>query len=106
VRLNGDEVGERTFAFNLTFTETGEVFALKVQNGVMHHAVGPLPVTALPVTALPVSLTCATLVALLIGEITMEEAVASDSISGETAAFETLLGLLDRFDFWFEIIAP
>lgn len=101
VRLNGDEIGARTFAFDLTFTETGEIFSLKVENGVMHHAAG-----ASEANALPVSLTCATLIALLIGETTLADAEAAGSISGETAAFETLLGLLDRFDFWFEIIAP
>ncbi len=101
VRLNGDEIGIRTFAFNLTFTETGEVFSLSVRNGVMHHApgrsVGP---------AAEVSLTCAALIALLIGETTMADAMAAGRVSGNTGAFQDLLSLLDQFDFWFEIIAP
>ena len=101
VRLNGDEIGVRTFAFNLTFTETDEVFSLSVRNGVMHHApgrsVGP---------AAEVSLTYAALVALLIGETTMADAMAAGTVSGETSDFEDLLGLLDRFDFWFAIIEP
>jgi len=101
VRLNGDEIGLRTFAFNLTFTETGEVFSLGVRNGVMHHATGR---SAGP--AVEVSLTCAALVALLIGETTMADAVAAGKVSGSTGEFEDLLSLLDRFDFWFEIVAP
>ena len=28
------------------------------------------------------------------------------SVAGDGAGFQTLLDLLDRFDFWFEIIAP
>jgi len=54
-----------------------------------------------------VTLTRPVLIALVIGETTLEQALADGSASGEGAgALGELLPLLDRFDFWFEIVAP
>jgi alkyl sulfatase BDS1-like metallo-beta-lactamase superfamily hydrolase len=52
-------------------------------------------------------LTRAALIALVIGETTLEAALADEKVSGAGAAvLGQLLPLLDRFDFWFEIVAP
>jgi alkyl sulfatase BDS1-like metallo-beta-lactamase superfamily hydrolase len=103
VRLNGDKAGAREMAFNLTFSDTGEVFSVTVENAVLHHGAGKTIDGAPAVT-----LTRATLVALVLGETTLKAAKADGSvtIARESNAFAELLALLDRFDFWFEIVSP
>jgi alkyl sulfatase BDS1-like metallo-beta-lactamase superfamily hydrolase len=103
VRLNGDRAGERNLAMTLVFTDVGESFAVNVDNAVLRHRAWPGPET-MPT----IRLTCAVLVQLVLGETTLEAALADGGvrIDGESAPFATLLGWLDRFDFWFEIVMP
>jgi alkyl sulfatase BDS1-like metallo-beta-lactamase superfamily hydrolase len=55
-----------------------------------------------------VSLDRPTLVQLVTGAKTADAALADGSlaVAGDASAFTTLLGWLDRFDFFFEIIEP
>jgi alkyl sulfatase BDS1-like metallo-beta-lactamase superfamily hydrolase len=99
VRLNGEKAGASEIALNLRFTDTGERFLVTVENAVFHHY--PDREAA---SAPTVSLTRAVLADLVIGERTLpDEAVAID---GDGEPFATFLSLLDRFDFWFEIVMP
>jgi alkyl sulfatase BDS1-like metallo-beta-lactamase superfamily hydrolase len=99
VRLNGDEAGAAQIAFTVCFTDTDELFAVSVENAVLHHRAGE--------AGPRVTLSRATLVALLTGEKTLDAAVAEGVLAGVGAGeLGKLLALLDRFDFWFEIVAP
>jgi alkyl sulfatase BDS1-like metallo-beta-lactamase superfamily hydrolase len=100
VRLNGEKAGlAGDLALTIRFTDTGESFAVSVENAVLHHAPGEGGPEA--------ALTRPVLIALVIGETTLEAALADGMVSGEGAAvLGELLPLLDRFDFWFEIVAP
>ncbi len=102
VRLNGPKAGATQLALNLVFTDTGETFAVTVENAVLHHRAGA---TA---GAPTVNLTRGVLTDLVIGQTTIEAAMAAGSLTATEGAgtLETLLGLLDRFDFWFEIVTP
>jgi alkyl sulfatase BDS1-like metallo-beta-lactamase superfamily hydrolase len=83
----------------VAFSDTGERFAVRVENAVLHHRAGE----GGPV----VTLSRPTLIGLVIGETTLEAAQAESAVSGPGAAeLARLLPLLDRFDFWFEIVAP
>jgi alkyl sulfatase BDS1-like metallo-beta-lactamase superfamily hydrolase len=99
VRLNGEKAGEARFAFTAAFTDTGETFAVFVENAVLRHkpgAAGP-----------EVRLARKILIELVIGETTLEAALADGRVAGEGAqGLAQLLPLLDRFDFWFEIVTP
>ncbi|HEX2814998.1 MAG TPA: alkyl sulfatase C-terminal domain-containing protein, partial [Phenylobacterium sp.] len=54
-----------------------------------------------------VALTRATLIGLVMGETTLAAALADGTAAGAGASvLGQLLPLLDRFDFWFEIVAP
>jgi alkyl sulfatase BDS1-like metallo-beta-lactamase superfamily hydrolase len=103
VRLNGEKAGQiPDSAFALRFTDTGERFAISVENAVLHHA--PL---ALGEGGPEAALTRAALIGLVIGETTLEKALDDGMVTGDGAeALGRLLPLLDRFDFWFEIVAP
>jgi alkyl sulfatase BDS1-like metallo-beta-lactamase superfamily hydrolase len=99
VRLNGPAVGARTLQLGLTFSDTGERFRLEVENAVLrHHADRDADSS--------VTLDRPTLVALVTGSKTVEAALADGSLTGDGATLSDLLGWLDRFDFWFEIIEP
>ncbi len=43
-----------------------------------------------------------------LGEITIDEAIASGDlmIEGQRGAFNEFMGLLDTFEFWFNIVTP
>lgn len=95
VRLNGEKAGAATPAFTAVFTDTGERFAVRVENAVLHHRPGD--------GGPPVELTRGLLIDLVVGAKAFEEA----QLEGEgAAALAELLPLLDRFDLWFEISAP
>jgi alkyl sulfatase BDS1-like metallo-beta-lactamase superfamily hydrolase len=100
VRLNGERAGVAgDIALTLSFSDTGERFAVRVENAVLHHRDGEGGPVA--------TLTRPVLIGLVIGETTLEKALADGTVSGEGAGeLGRLLPLLDRFDFWFEIVAP
>ncbi|HZZ67569.1 MAG TPA: alkyl sulfatase dimerization domain-containing protein [Phenylobacterium sp.] len=100
VRLNGEKAGAvGDLALTLAFSDTGERFAVSVENAVLHHRAGEGGPAA--------TLTRPVLIGLVIGETTLEKALADGAVSGEGAVvLGQLLPLLDRFDFWFEIVAP
>jgi len=95
VRLNGEKAGAVEIDFTAVFTDTGERFAISVENAVLHHRRGE--------GGPQVSLTRDLLVDLVYGAKTPEDAALEGPGAG---ALVTLLALLDRFDLWFEISAP
>ena len=95
VRLNGERAGADEIAFTAVFTDTGERFAVSVENAVLHHRAGD--------GGPEVELTRDLLIDLVMGAKAPEDA----GLEGAgAAALVSLLALLDRFDLWFEISAP
>jgi alkyl sulfatase BDS1-like metallo-beta-lactamase superfamily hydrolase len=91
VRFNGEEAGATEFAFTLRFTDTGETFEVSIGNGVLRHRASS--------AAGEVALSREGLIQLVLGQTDLEAA-------GADGALAQLLGLLDRFDFWFNIVTP
>jgi alkyl sulfatase BDS1-like metallo-beta-lactamase superfamily hydrolase len=99
VRLNGEAAGETRLAFTVDFTDGDEHFAVSLENAVLRHWAGEAGPRC--------KLSRAALIGLLIGETTLAQAQADGAVSGSGAdELGRLLPLLDRFDFWFEIVAP
>ena len=99
VRLNGAKAAKLALAFTLRFSDTGEAFAVRVSNAVLHHAAGE--------GGAEVTLSRADLIALVGGSETVAELAGSGRVSGEAQAdLARLIGALDRFDFWFNIVTP
>ena len=99
VRLNGQKAGQAEIAFTAHFTDVGETFAIRVENAVLHHRTG----VGGPVARL----TRGDLVDLVTGALTLEDAATHRGLDGEgVPALGALIALLDRFDFWFEIVTP
>jgi len=103
VRLNGAKAGAEEIALNLAFSDTGERFLLSVENAVLHHA-QDRSATDAPTVTLP----RASLVRLVVGETSLEAALDAGEVQvqGDARPLARLLDWLDRFDFWFEIVAP
>lgn len=95
VRLNGLAAGAQTIGFTVAFTDTGERFAVRVENAVLHHRPGEAGAL--------VELSRGDLVDLVTGAKTLEEA---DVRGAGATELGRLVALLDRFDLWFEISAP
>jgi alkyl sulfatase BDS1-like metallo-beta-lactamase superfamily hydrolase len=85
------------------FSDTRERFLIEVENGVMRHYEGRADLAWPTVTLARV-----TLVELITGAKTVAAAEGDGSltIDGASQTLADLLALLDRFDFWFEIIEP
>ncbi|MFN9928535.1 MAG: alkyl/aryl-sulfatase [Phenylobacterium sp.] len=95
VRVDGLAAGETDLAFTVVFADTGECFAMRLENAVLRHRPGEGGPEA--------RLTRDGLIDLVLGAKPPEEV----EVAGEGAdQLHTLLGLLDRFDLWFEIAAP
>ena len=90
VRLDGERAGSIELAFVLRFTDTGETFQVTVASGVLRHA----GTSAEP----DVRLTRRGLIELVLGQAEPDGAVSTP--------LAVLLPLLDRFDFWFNIVTP
>lgn len=98
VRLNGPAAGEASIALTLAFSD-GESFDVWVENAVLHFAPGASHAL--------VELDRATLIDLVTGNIELQALRDDGRIAGDgTAELGRLLPLLDRFDFWFNIVLP
>lgn len=95
VRLNGEKAGATEIAFTAVFTDTGERFAVSVENAVLHQRPGE--------GGPEVALTRDLLIDLVFGAKSPDEAALEGPGAGDLVR---LLALLDRFDLWFEISAP
>jgi alkyl sulfatase BDS1-like metallo-beta-lactamase superfamily hydrolase len=104
IRLNGEKAEGRTIVVNWTFTDTGEKYALNLENCALTYRSGTLATSA------DVSLTLArsTLDAITTKQMTFEEAIAAGLIvvQGNPQRFAELISILDTFDPLFAIVTP
>ena len=104
VRLNGPKAADRAYTFDLQLTDLGERYLLEVENGVLNYTKAA---TAESPTA-TLMLNRAAIDALALGQATFADLVTDGSIAveGDTAALRDFFGLLDSFEFWFDIVTP
>jgi alkyl sulfatase BDS1-like metallo-beta-lactamase superfamily hydrolase len=104
VRLNGPKAADRAYVFDLRFTDLGERYLLEVENGVLNVT---KDVAAEAPTA-TISMTRAAMDAIVLRQATFADLSAEGTIAieGDAAAVADFLGLLDTFEFWFNIAAP
>jgi alkyl sulfatase BDS1-like metallo-beta-lactamase superfamily hydrolase len=103
VRLNSEKAAGKKMLLNVDFTDLKQTYALTVDNSVLTYnkkAAAKADAT--------MTLTKATLSRIQLGEITLDQAVASGDvkIDGRKEAFGEFLGMLDNFNFWFNIVTP
>ena len=85
-------------------TDTGEKFALGVENAALHYTEGRLH--AEPSATL--TLTRTALNDIILGTATLDEKIAAGEVEvgGSRVAVTEFVGLLDDFEFWFNIVTP
>lgn len=103
VRLNGPRAAGKDITLNLKFTDTNQDYTLKVKNGVLN---------ASPRLADRADATF-TLTRTEFDDIILNQAKGDDLITGgkikvegDSGKMNEFLGLLDTFDFWFNIVTP
>lgn len=104
VRLNGPRAAGKVIKLNAGFTDIGEQYLLVVENGVLHHAKGKQAADA----GATVHMTRAALDQVVLGEATLADKLATGEVrvEGDAAVLGEFLGLLDNFEFWFNIVTP
>ncbi len=104
VRLNGPEAAGREITLNFTMPDRGEEFIIFVANGVLNYTIGRHADDA----QATVTMDRAVLDDINLGQTTVSDAISSGlvTIEGDADRFTEFLSLLDRFDFWFDIVTP
>ena len=104
VRLDGPAAADLRLRIDLRLREPDEDHALTLRYGALSTRPGA---HTEPADA-RVSLTRLDLARLLAGAVTLEDLLQQDGIdiTGDADAFGDLLGLLDRFELWFDIVLP
>jgi alkyl sulfatase BDS1-like metallo-beta-lactamase superfamily hydrolase len=104
VRLNGPKAEGKTIVLNWTFTDTGEKFALTLENCALTYAEGVQASNADASFTLPRSL----LDTVIAKQSTFPEAMAAGKITfaGNPMKLGELMALMDEFPRMFEIVEP
>lgn len=103
VRILPEKAEGKTFSINITFTDLNEAYTLSMENSVLNY-------TRNVIKEPDVSLTLSkqTLDDVQLGIVTLEGAVANGDLvlKGDTQVFSDFMGMLDSFEFWFNIVTP
>jgi alkyl sulfatase BDS1-like metallo-beta-lactamase superfamily hydrolase len=102
IRLNGLKAAGSDLRIELRFTDTQERYLLVVKHGVLNYFRDHKDAKS----QTTVTLTRATLNEILDGTTTAADAIAKGSlkITGRAEALSEFIGLLDTFEFWFNIV--
>jgi alkyl sulfatase BDS1-like metallo-beta-lactamase superfamily hydrolase len=105
IRLNGQRAAEARIAVTLVLSDSGERYAVEVANGVLNHTRGRAARDA----QLTLTTTRGGLLRLLLAGADGAAAVVESgqvTLEGDTAKLAELVGLVDDFEFWFDIVTP
>jgi linear primary-alkylsulfatase len=104
VRLNGPKAAEKSYEFDLNLTDLDQSYLLEVGNGVLNYTVG---VSSADPTS-TVTTTRSAIDAVILGQASFSDQIENGAITieGGDGAFQDFLGLLDSFEFWFNIVTP
>ncbi|MDE0542435.1 MBL fold metallo-hydrolase [Vibrio sp. VA3] len=103
VRILPEKAAGKAFVMNLNFTDLDEKYSLYVENSVLNHTT---KIAEKPDVSLV--LTKATLDDVQLSNITLEKAIADGQIKldGNPQVLKDFVGMLDNFNFWFNIVTP
>lgn len=104
VRLNGPHATGKDIQLNLHFEDSDEDYLLSVRNGVLKSRAGRRNQDA----DANIKLTRNALIAMALAGRPLETLIKAGviSVEGETESLIELLSLLDKFEFWFNIVSP
>ncbi|ELS3714339.1 MBL fold metallo-hydrolase [Vibrio fluvialis] len=103
VRILPEKAEGKKFAINLNFTDLDEKYTLYLEDSVLIHTKKQSDKPNVTLT-----LTKSVLDDVQLGNVTLENAIANGDIQlkGDKEVFKDFVGMLDRFNFWFNIVTP
>ena len=103
-RLNGPKAEGKIITINWVFTDTNEKYALYLENSTLNHTANKQAKNA----DATITLTRDALNKIVIKETTFgkEEKAGNLKIEGSKLKVDELFLLMDKFDFWFNIVTP
>lgn len=103
VRINPEKVAGKKMVINMAFTDIGEKHTLSLENSVLNHTTRYAAKPDVTIT-----LSKKTLDDIQLGQGTMEQKIANGEIKieGDQQKFSDFISLLDKFNFWFNIVTP
>jgi alkyl sulfatase BDS1-like metallo-beta-lactamase superfamily hydrolase len=103
VRINPEKAAGKNIVINMEFTDIGEKHTLSLENSVLNHTTRYAAKPDVTIT-----LSKKTLDDIQLGQGTMEQKIASGEIKikGDQQKFSYFISLLDKFNFWFNIVTP
>lgn len=104
VHINGEKAGNAKSVFNIDLGNDGGKYKLELENGVLNHTANAEAKEA----DATLTLDRATLNKIILKEETLKQAEEKGEvkISGNGAKLDEMLGYMDKFDFWFNIVTP
>ena len=103
VRILPEKAAGKTLVLNLNFNDLDESYSLVVKNSVLNY-------TSKQHKSADASATLSkdTLTKIQLGTLSFDQAINDGKIKlkGDKAAFDQFFGMLDHFDFWFNIVTP
>jgi alkyl sulfatase BDS1-like metallo-beta-lactamase superfamily hydrolase len=104
VRVNGPAAAEHHLRFNVTVTDRDELWHVGLVHGALHALAG----RHLDIADAHLALDHATLAAIAQGAVDLADLRADGrlQIDGDADAVETFVGLLESFEFWFNLVTP
>ncbi|WP_369795078.1 fimbria/pilus outer membrane usher protein [Serratia sp. H1n] len=104
VHINGEKAGKAKAVFNIDLGNDGGKYKLELENGVLNHTAN----AAAKEADATITLDRATLNKIILKEETLKQAEDKGEVkvSGNGAKLEEMLGYMDKFEFWFNIVTP
>ncbi len=104
VHINGEKAGNAKSVFNIDLGNDGGKYKLELENGVLNHTANAEAKDA----DATLTLDRATLNKIILKEETLKQAEDKGEvkISGNGAKLDEMLGYMDKFEFWFNIVTP
>ena len=104
MRLNGPKAAGKTITLNLVFPDTKDKYVLALENGALNHT----PNAQLKDADATVTMPRTVLNNIVLGETTLDKEIESGKVTveGKKESLSELVALLDKFDFWFNIVTP
>ena len=102
VRLNGERASGKKVNINIELTDTNQKYAVGVQNAAIHYSKDK----SLPDADVTIVTTREALNDVMLGTSTMEKQVVDGKakLTGDPKKLTEFVGLLDNFEFWFNIV--
>jgi len=103
VRLNPEKAAGKKMKIGFNFTDVNELYTLFLENSTLNNRRGLEDDADTTIVT-----TRATLDNIMLGELTIAKGIKSGAIKveGIKGKFKELQGMLDDFEFWFNIVTP